>query len=96
MKNYIIASLIGLSLGIGSTASFIKYTQPEIKVGCPQAICPECEKCPPVIDFEKVKNFRGELNVRNSYTINTDSNFRALIIKDIEDLIKKQKLSRCK
>lgn len=96
MRNYIISALIGLSLGIGATASFIKYTQPEIKVGCPQPICPECEKCPPVIDFEKVKNFRGELNVKQNYTLNTDSNFRVLIIKDIEELMKKQKLSRCK
>lgn len=94
MKNYIISALIGLSLGIGSTASFIKYTQPEIKVSCPE--CPKPEQCPPVIDFEKVKNFRGELNVKNNYSVNTDSNFRALIIKDIEELMKKQKLSRCK
>lgn len=93
MKNYLIASLIGLSVGIISTMSFISYTQPEIKVGCPQPVCPPCN---PSIDFDKVKNFKGELKLNQTYTITTDSNFRQLILKDIEELIKKQKLSRCK
>lgn len=92
MKTYIIVALISLSVGILTTMTVLSYK--EVKVEFPP--CPKCKECPPVIDFEKVKNFRGELNVKNSYSINTDSNFRALIIKDIEDIIKKQKLSRCK
>lgn len=92
MKNYLIASLIGLSVGILLTMSFISYTKQEVKVECPQPVCPDN----PSIDFDKVKNFRGELKLNQTYTISTDSNFRELILKDIEDLIKKQKLSRCK
>ena len=93
MKNYLIASLIGLSVGILLTMSFISYTKQEVKVECPQPVCPPCN---PSIDFDKVKNFKGELKLNQTYTITTDSNFRELILKDIENLMKKQKLSRCK
>jgi len=93
MKNYIISALIGLSVGISATASFIKYTQPEVKVSCPPPVCPPCN---PAIDFDKVKNFRGSLILKQTYQIDSDSTFRNLIIKDIQSELSKLKVSRCK
>lgn len=93
IKNYLISILIGVVLGIAGTTAIIHSTKKEIKVSCPTPICP---KCPPSIEVEKLKDFRGKFILNQTYEIGGDSLLRINLLKDIENLILKQKLSRCK
>lgn len=83
--------ILGVLIGIGVTATVIRFTKKEINLSCPQ-----CKECPPAFEFDKMKNWRGNFTVKNTYQLASDSAFRELMIKDIEELIKKQRLARCK
>lgn len=94
MRTILVSILGGIILGISATTAIIHETKQEVKVSCPQPICP---KCPPnSIDIEKLKDFRGRFIVNQTYEMNSDSNFRQLIIKDIEQSLLKLKISKCK
>ena len=93
IKNYLISILIGVVLGIAGTVAIINYTKQEVKLACPQPVCP---KCPPSIEVEKLKDFRGKFVLNQTYEIGGDSLLRINLLKDIETLLMKQKISRCK
>lgn len=94
MRTILVSILGGIIIGISATTAIIHATKKEIRVSCPQPVCP---KCPPnSIDIEKLKDFRGKFIVNQSYEISSDSNFRQLIIKDIEQSMMKLKLSKCR
>jgi len=92
MKNYIMAFVLGASLGFGGGLSFFNYTKKEVKVSCPA-----CPACPPnSIDINKLKDFRGKFTINQTYQVNSDSISRELIIQDMKKVISEVKLSRCK
>ena len=93
IKNYLLAILIGMVLGIAGMTAIVNYTKKEVKLSCPPPVCP---KCPVSIDIEKLKDFRGKFILNQSYEINGDSSLKANLLKDIESIILKQKVSRCK
>jgi len=93
IKSYIISVLIGIILGIAGMTAIINYTKKEVKLSCPPPVCP---KCPVSIDIEKLKDFRGKFVLNQSYEINGDSSLKVNLLRDIEAIILKQKLSRCK
>lgn len=93
IKNYLISILIGVVLGIAGTTAIIHSTQKEVKLSCPPPVCP---KCPVSIDIDKLKDFRGKFVLNQTYEIGGDSSLKTNLLKDIESLIMKQKLSRCK
>ena len=93
IKNYLLAILIGMVLGIAGMTAIVNYTKKEVKLSCPPPVCP---KCPVSIDIEKLKDFRGKFILNQSYEINGDSSLKANLLKDIESIILKQKISRCK
>ena len=92
-------ALIGVVAGVAGVVGIQRATKPEIKLECPQPVCPEF-KGPEgnQIDFEKVKNFKGTLRVEQHYhvTMDGDSLFREQLIKDMEVKLKELKLARCK
>jgi hypothetical protein len=93
IKSYLISILIGVILGIAGTITMIHYTQKEVKLSCPPPVCP---KCPASIEVEKLKDFRGKFVLNQTYEIGGDSSLRINLLKDIEALLLKQKISRCK
>lgn len=93
IKNYLISILIGVVLGIAGTTGIIHSTKKEVTLSCPPAKCP---KCPVSIDIDKLKDFRGKFVLNQTYEIGGDSSLRVNLLKDIESIIMKQKLSRCK
>lgn len=93
MKNYLVALVLGISIGFAGGVSYFRYTEKP----CP--VCPSCPsvKCPPnSIDINKLKDFRGKFIVNQTYEINSDSISRELLIKDLKKAMAELKLSRCK
>jgi hypothetical protein len=94
-----IALVVGGGIGSGATLRITKAVKPEIKLECPQPVCPAF-KCPEgnYIDFEKVKNFRGTLKIDQHYHIqaNGDSLLLEKIIKEMEVKLSQLKLARCR
>lgn len=91
MKNYLVACVIGISLGFAGGLSFYRFTEKP----CP--VIPTCPKCPPnSIDINKLKDFRGKFIVNQTYEVNSDSVSRELIKKDFENVLKNLKVARCK
>lgn len=99
MKIHLIVALISALIGGGIVLGVSKAIKPEIKVECPQPICPQF-KCPEGnnIDFDKVKNFKGTLKVEQHYHIvaNGDSLLREKLIADLEAKLNQLRVSRCK
>lgn len=99
IKAYLISAVIGMIAGGAATLGITKSVKPEIKLECPEPVCPEF-KCPDQVgvDFEKVKNFKGTLKIDQHYHVNVsgDSLFRELLIQDMEAKLNQLKLARCK
>jgi hypothetical protein len=99
IAKFMAPGLIGAAIGVAGVVGIQRATKPEIKLECPQPVCPEF-KCPEgnMIDFEKVKNFKGTLRVEQHYhvTMDGDSLFREQLIRDMETKLRELKLARCK
>ena len=95
---YAVIIMVSFAAGFASMVGVGKLTKQEIRVECPQPVCPEF-KCPGnSIDFEKVKNFKGTLKVEQHYhmVVSGDSLFREELGKDIETKLNNLRVSRCK
>lgn len=87
-----------LSLGFG--AGMITSKKLEKPVTIPKYECPSCN-CPPqanTIDFEKIKGFKGTINLNQHYSLTVDGD--SLVIKQFEDAVNNQlvklNVKRCK
>jgi hypothetical protein len=96
---YAFVGVFFAAVGSYGTMQITKATKPEIRLECPQPVCPEF-KCPEgnYIDFEKVKNFRGTLKIDQHYhiTANGDSLLVKKIIEEMNVELAKIRLARCK
>ena len=100
---YAFVAVFFTAVGSYGTMQITKATKPEIKLECPQPVCPEF-KCPEgnYIDFEKVKNFKGTLKIDQHYhiTASGDSLFSKKMVDDItihlREEIARLRLARCK
>lgn len=98
ITKYLIFVAVGVAIGIGSTLGITKAVKPQMNLVCNPAPC-ECN-CPPTLgsEFDKIKSKYVTLNLNQTYktTMNGDSLFIATLVKEIEALNLKLKISRCK
>lgn len=91
--------LIGATLGIGGVIGIQRATKQDIKLECPAPIvnlkCPDAVN---TIDFDKIKGFKGNINLNQQYHVQMNGD--SLILKKIIDQmtleLQKIRLARCK
>lgn len=94
----IIAAVVGIAVGSGSTLLITKAVKPVIKLTCPKSPdcnCPEQKPCNG-IDFDKIKSRALTIQNHQHLTVDGDSTFSVTIRTIIQEEIAKTKLSRCK
>jgi hypothetical protein len=87
-----------LTAGFG--AGMITSKKLEKPVEIPRYECPACN-CPPqanTIDFEKIKGFKGTINLNQTYQISVDGD--SLAIKQFQEAVRNElvtlKVTRCR
>ncbi len=92
--------VFGIAAGIGGTLSITKAVKPEIKLECPQPVCPQpkCDCSSNAVDIDKLKNFKGTFSVQQHYHVemNGDSLVVKAIISEMEAKLNQLRLARCK
>lgn len=100
LSKFATPTIIGIVIGIAGILG-LQHLQPtpEVKVECPEPIC-NCDCPDPInaIDFDKVKNFRGNLTVNQNYTFKAQGDTLALkqIISDLHKELESLRVVRCK
>jgi len=92
---FIIVTAIAGSAGF---AGYKKGIQDAPQVECPKIPkCPDCN-CPETINFDKIKGFKGTINLHNDYAIDIKGD--SLLIDKIQEAVKiellKLKVVKCR
>lgn len=101
LSKFLAPTLIGIVLGVGGILG-LQHLQPkpEVKVECPQPVCPQpkCDCSGNAIDIEKLKGFKGTFSINQHYHVemNGDSLVVKKIISEMEAKLKELRLARCK
>lgn len=87
--------LVGLSAGIFGTVKLNKWMQPVIQLAPTPCNCPEVK---PSIDFDKVKGFKGTINLQQTYKMEVggDSLVLVAVKKAVAEELAKLKVAKCK
>lgn len=101
LKFILIAFALGGIAGGGGTLYITKAVKPEIKLECPQPICPEC---PATLgnEFAKIKSKNVTVQVNQKYimAVNNDSLLIEKISQAMRDELQsqlaKQRIAKCK
>ena len=91
--------LLAFVMGIGAMIGIQRATRQDIKLECPTPIVSlKCPDAVNTIDFDKIKGFKGSINLTQNYRVEMDGD--SLIVKKIIDEmsleLQKIRLARCK
>lgn len=92
-----------LALAVGSAAFFFGYRKGVTDMAkipaapCPDCVCEQPEPCPPVIDFDKIKNVRGlTMDNRQTYYLAKDSITVEVLMQEFRKELERIRLARCR